>query len=229
MAEVAEGEAAGPAVPGWQARALDRSLADARARSVERMAGFVAAARDLATESGSSGFTVQQVVARAGSSLKSFYRVFGGKDDLLLALLEEDLSVGAAFLTEMVDAHRSPARRIERWVTGLFELMAAGEDGYVGVLVREHRRFTEERPEELAVALAPFLELLAGELAAGMDAGVVRRGDPARDASTVFEVALARIHALVAGAGDDPAAEAAYVWSFCRGGLQDGAAGGRRS
>src|SRR4051794_31726344 len=65
--------------PAWQARALERSLADTRARSVARLSETVAAARSLAEETGSSAFTVQQVVARAGQSLKSFYRYFESK------------------------------------------------------------------------------------------------------------------------------------------------------
>ena len=82
--------AATPARPGWQDRALDRTLADARARDVERMERCVAAARELATETASAAFTVAQIAARAGLSLKSFYRCFPGKDELLLALLEDD-------------------------------------------------------------------------------------------------------------------------------------------
>src|SRR4051812_25426833 len=86
-------------------------------------AASVAAARDLAAATGSSAFTVQQVVERAGGSLKSFYRHFEGKDDLLLALLEEDSRVGAALLADMIDRHRLGRLRIRAWITGLFRLM----------------------------------------------------------------------------------------------------------
>src|SRR5262245_10925090 len=94
--------------PSWQVRALDRSMSDVRARSVARLSSFVQAARELAVETGSSAFTVQQVVARSGQSLKSFYRYFDGKDALLLALMEEDCSVGAIFLAEMIGGHERP-------------------------------------------------------------------------------------------------------------------------
>ena len=216
-----------------QDRALDRSLADARARSVERIASFVAAARQLATESGSSAFTVQQVVATSGQSLKSFYRHFEGKDDLLLALLEEDCGVGAEFLAAMVNRRRTPQTRARAWVLGMFELMAAGEHGYVAVLVREHQRLAEERPAELERALRPFVDLLAADLADGMATGVVRPGDARRDARTMLNLVFVAIHDLVLGLAspvavdadaspDRPAqvAEAAeYVWSFCWGGV----------
>ena len=223
-----------PLQPSWQDRALDRSLADSRARSVERLSQFVAAARELATETASPGFTVAQVVERSGQSLKSFYRYFGGKDDLLLALLEEDCAVGALFLSEMVNRRRTPHTRIRAWVLGILELMAAGDHGYVSVLVREHRRFAEERPAELERALAPFIELLASELRAAMAEGVVRSGDPERDAHLILNLVLVTIHDLVFGVdvtisaspGEDRSAQVAeaaeYVWSFCWGGLAGG-------
>lgn len=185
------------AATSWQERALARSLADQRSRSVARLASFVAAARELAAETGSSAFTVQQVVERSGQSLKSFYRHFAGKDDLLLALVEEDIAVGALFLTELVDHHQRPERRVQAWVEGVFDLLAAGEQGYVAVLVREHRRLSEAHPDQMDAALAPFLDLLARDLAAAAATGTIRPGDPARDARTVFDLVLTQIHQLV--------------------------------
>jgi AcrR family transcriptional regulator len=208
-AEVAE------EVPAWQARALDRSLAGARTRSVERLSQFVAAARGLAVETGSSAFTVQQVVTRSGQSLKSFYRHFESKDDLILALLEEDIAVGALFLRELIELHDEPSERIEAWVTGLFELMAAGEHGYVAVLVREHQRLSEARPDEMDRAVAPFIDLLASQLRLGTEAGVVRAGDPSRDARMMFRLVLGGIHELVLERDQrTPAEVGAYLWEF---------------
>jgi len=207
--------------PLWQVRALDRSLADTRARSVARLSQFVAAARSLAEETGSSAFTVQQVVARSGQSLKGFYRYFEGKDDLLLALLEEDIAVGAMFLRELIDAHDEPVDRIREWLDGLFELMSAGDEGYVSVLVRESQRLAETRPDLLDVAVAPFLELLATELERGVESGAVRRADARRDAHLVFQITLGTIHDLVSGRDQRPPDEVvAYLWEFCWGGLR---------
>src|SRR3981189_3000999 len=94
--------------PSWQRRALDRSMAGVRARSVERLSLFVHAARELAIETESSAFTVQQVVVRSRQSLKSFYRYFDGKDALLIALIEQDCSVGAQVLERMLSAEKTP-------------------------------------------------------------------------------------------------------------------------
>lgn len=203
-------------------------MAELRARSVQRLSLFVQAARELATETGSSTFTVQQVVARSGQSLKSFYRYFDGKDALLLALIEEDCSVGSLFLAEMISGKVRPVDRARGWIEGVFELMASGEEGYVGVLVREHRRLAETRPAEIATALQPLVQLLIDDLALAMEQGDVRAGDPARDAHTVLNVVLGHIHDLVLAGGGRPAdtvqeavqEAASYVWEFCWGGLR---------
>src|SRR3954470_9023232 len=108
--------------PGWQDRALDRTLADARARDVERMERCVAAARELASETASASFTVAQIASRAGLSLKSFYRCFPGKDELLLALLEDDSRRGARVLDERIGHPADPVAGLRACVTELFAL-----------------------------------------------------------------------------------------------------------
>jgi AcrR family transcriptional regulator len=194
----------------WRDRALERSLEGPRARSVDRLERLVGAARDLANETGSAGFTVAQVAQRAGLSLKSFYRCFAGKDDLLVALLEEDSRLGAVILTEVVDAHDEPAARLRAYVVGVFELLThPGALGYAGVLVREHGRLSEERPDDLRRALAPMVDLLSREVAAA-----VTTSDPARDARTVFALVLEGIHEVTLG-HVEPLEEATYLWQFC--------------
>jgi AcrR family transcriptional regulator len=207
-------------VPSWQSRALDRSLAETRARSVERLGQFVDAARDLATETASPDFTVQQIVVRAGLSLKSFYRYFEGKDDLLFALLEEDSRVGASLLAAMVEEQREPADRLHAYIDGLFQFLVVGPRGYVSVLVREHRRLSLASPDKMRAALAPFHELLERELTAAEAVGVVRSGDFRRDAITVFDLVLSNFYDVVLGPDDvDPDSASRYVWEFCWSGL----------
>lgn len=203
----------------WRARALERSLEGAQARSVARMERLVAAARDLANETGSAAFTVTQVAERAGLSLKSFYRCFSGKDDLLLALLEEDSRIGAALLAELINRHRDPVERLAAYVRELLGMLChPGAVGYAGVLVREYLRLSEERPDDLEVALAPLTTLLAAELRAAAALGAIPDLDAERTAATVFGLVLAGIHAVTLGRAD-PHEEAEHVWRFCWGGI----------
>jgi AcrR family transcriptional regulator len=204
----------------WRDRALARTLEPARARSVNRLERLVEAARDLANETGSAAFTVAQVAARAGVSLKAFYRCFAGKDDLLVALLEEDSRLGAAILSEMVDAHRDGPARLHAYVTGVFELLILpGALGYAGLLVREHRRLSDSRPEDLRRALAPMIDVLAAEIEHAASTGAVESLDPQREARAVFALVLDGIHDVARGEAE-PLDEAAFVWQFCWAGLR---------
>jgi AcrR family transcriptional regulator len=178
----------------------------------------VDAARDLAAETGSAAFTVAQVATRAGSSLKGFYGVFAGKDDLLLALLAEESRAGATVLRELIDAGAdgAPGSRVRAYVHGIFTMASLpASRGYARVLVLEHRRLTERRPAELAAALAPLLDLLAEEIAAAAPSA-----DPARDATTAFDLVLGGVHAVSVG-GSEPVELADYLFRFCWQGLAE--------
>lgn len=169
---------------------------------------LVVAARQLADETGSAAFTVAQVIERAGSSLKAFYRCFRGKDDLLLALIEDDSGRGARVLEARL-AHHDDG--LHGFVVELFAMLdLPGAAGYAGVLVREHRRLAEHHPDALDAALAPLTTLLAG---------LIDTTDPKRDAHTLFGVLIGGIHEVVLGRVDDPAELAEYLYRFCTRGL----------
>jgi AcrR family transcriptional regulator len=204
--------------PRWRARALDRSLEPARARSIDRLDRLVQATRELTNESGDAAFTVAQVAARAGLSLKSFYKCFAGKDEVLLALLEEESRTGAVLLAKALDRHDDPARRVRGYIDGLFEL-ARVAPGYAGMLVREQRRLGADHPVELRAALAPFVELLAVEIEAAAARGEAEPGDPARAAEIVFELVVTGL-AEVALAGRPSREVASSLWRFVAGGLR---------
>ena len=180
---------------------------------MERLERILTATRELADANEDASFTVAEDAERAGVSLKSFYRSFTGKDDLLLAILEDDSGMGASMLRDALDRSKSNAPRLERYVNGLFK-MARLAPGYSRVLVREHRRLSVERPAELAAALAPLVDLLEEEIAAGSDAA-----DTKRSAEIVFAVLLDGL-ADVTLAGRDSKEVVASVWPFVAGGLR---------
>lgn len=195
-------------------------MARARARSLERVDALLVAARDLANDLGRAAFTVQDVCTKAGMSLKGFYACFAGKDDLLVALLEEDSRLGASLLETRVDAHEEPRDRLRAYVVGIFELISLpNAGGYARMLVQEHRRLSEQRPDELRRALAPMIDLLSHELDAASRAGVIAIDEPARHAQTMFALILEGVHDVTLGRAE-AFDQAAYIWQFCWGGLQ---------
>ncbi len=171
---------------------------------------LIATARLLAGETGSAAFTVVQLTARAGMSLKAFYGCFAGKDDLLLALLAEDSRIGADVLAGQIGA-RSGTDAVRAYVYELFDMLTLpGAIGYAGVLVREHRRLTEFHDGELRDALAPLVDLLASH---------IDSADPKRDARTMFAVLLDGIHDVVVGRVADAHELARYLEEFCTQGI----------
>jgi AcrR family transcriptional regulator len=196
----------------WRDRALARSLGPARERSADRLERLVVAARDLANETGSASFTVAQVAAQAEVSLKVFYRYFASKDDLLVALLEEDSRIGAQLLADAVAAYDDPVDRLRAAVTGVFEFLTLpGALGYAGVLIREQRRLAESRPAALSVAIAPLIDVFTDAIDGAVVAGVAAPPDPRRMARTVLALVLDGLFEVVLGRAE-PLDEAAFLW-----------------
>src|SRR5262249_1029553 len=77
--------------PGWRQRAVSKSLSAARSRAEQRVQALLDAAFALIDESGTTQFTIQEVVDRSKQSLRGFYQYFESKDELLFALLEETI------------------------------------------------------------------------------------------------------------------------------------------
>ena len=90
-----------------------------------RLERFLDSAREIIAEKGSIEFTVQEVVDRSKQSLRSFYQYFDGKNELLLALFEEEMEL---FVERMRDetAAGDPLDRLRDTVLMLYELCAPG-------------------------------------------------------------------------------------------------------
>ena len=173
-------------------------------------------------EAGGPSFTVAQAVAAAGTSLKSFYRCFASKDELLVALFADDARWGANALAAMTAEEPDPAGRLRTAVVGLFRFITVdGRLPYAAALVREHLRLAESHPEELRGVLEPFVDVFEREVAAAQAAGTVRPGDPARDARTLFHLVVSHLHALICHQIDETPTEVAeYLWAFCAAALR---------
>ena len=183
---------------------------------------LVEAARTLMWERGAPVFTVSQVVATAGSSLKSFYRCFASKDELLVALFADDARRGAVALATAVERQRDPRSRVRAAVEGLFAFVAPdGSLPYAAALVGEHLRLSQSRPDELRDVLRPFVDLFRSELETAAGAGALRVEDAERTARTLFHLVIAHLHALICHQIDEPPARVADdLWTFCAAALR---------
>ena len=91
----------------------------------QRRAAIIDAARGLATEHGSDGFTVDQVAQLAGVSRRTVFNHFAGVDDLLVAVCEQILAEATTAILEQVD--RGTAVLPEGEAGGRAALDAVGE------------------------------------------------------------------------------------------------------
>src|SRR5262245_741437 len=142
------------AIPAWQRQSMDRSLRWARARAHARSDRFVAAATELLQEKGSTDFTVQDVIERSEMSIRTFYKYFASKEDLLVAV-SESVVAGEAVprLRERIEKHRDPLLRLKAFIYGLVELSAKTKGPVARMLTSYQHRLAESRPADLARAM----------------------------------------------------------------------------
>jgi AcrR family transcriptional regulator len=206
----------GEDLTGWQQRALDRSLVEAKRRALDKSNGFVQAAVELLDETGGLTFTVQDVVDRSNLSLRSFYQTFASKDDLLLALFEEYVATAAAWQRNRMAKHDDPIEQIRVFLTSLWTGKLSPE--VVRALALYNLTLSATRPAELAHALEPQLLVLLEAVERGIASGQVRADIGARRlAEILLHTGNAAVNTTILQTGSE-SPEA--VWAFCLGGLR---------
>ena len=201
---------------GWQQRALDRSLVEAKRRALDKSNGFVEAATRLLEETGGLTFTVQDVVDRSKLSLRSFYQTFASKDDLLLALFEECVATAAEWQRGKMSRHDDPVEQIRVFLTSLWSNQLSPE--VVRALALYNLTLSASRPSDLAHALEPQLNVLHEAVARGIASGKVRDDiDSRRLAEILLHTGNAAVHTTILQTGSESPDD---VWAFCLGGIE---------
>ena len=198
---------------------MTRGLASAHARAEDRIGDLVRAAWELIDERGTAEFTVQDVVARSGQSVRVFYQCFSGKDELLLALLEDSIREQAGDLQAVVDRETDPLARLRAYTMRLYEWSQPG-DGQPG----SH----ESRPlAEFAVQLAnvdpthvegsfePVSRLLLELLDDAVAAGAIRVANTERAAGLLKQLVMYSWHRNRYIKDPEQRITADEIWDFC--------------
>ena len=165
----------------WIERTVDQSPAmqQSRNRRIEQAQQIIDAARQLIAVKGST-FTLQELVKEAGVALKTFYRYFDGKDQLLLAVIEEMISEFCRTYEEQSRAYSDPIDRLRFYITTAVDSASLGGDVGARFVTAEHWRLHRLHPEELAQATKPFTDLILREIDAAAEAGKLKPSDPER-------------------------------------------------
>ncbi len=207
-------------------RAVERSLRTARARAQDRSSRFLAAAQDLLQETGSTDFTVQQLVERTRMSLRSFYQHFGSKDELLLVLFQEALGTAVTVWRQLSDVSPDPVERMRIVVTSLYgtptSVTQTEQTRAMRALALYHLQLADEKPDDFASVLAPLNGLVLEIVKDGVGRGLFR-ADLAPEALAVLVVQslvsstilyLLNDHLMSAPLTADE------LWAFLRAGLE---------
>lgn len=176
---------------------------------------LLAAAHRLVSERGEN-FTTQDLIKEADVALQTFYRHFGGKDQILLAVLADLIAAHCAALGSRGEAIDDPVERLHFYLTDT--LSTLGTPGTAGArfMTSQHWRLHQAFPHELAAATKPFADLVQRVLEDGLAAGVLAPRDPERDAWIINKLVMSVFHHY-AFVDDDPTAArvAEDVWGFC--------------
>lgn len=174
-----------------------------------------AAARRLVLERGEN-FTTQDLIKEADVALQTFYRHFGGKDQLLLAVIADMIAEHCETLAARAAGLDGPIERLHLYVTGTLSALVGNRSSGAGrFMTSQHWRLHQLAPEALAEATRPFADLVQRELEEGRAAGVLAPRDPERDAWIINKLVMAVFHHYAFA--DDEAADtvAEDVWQFC--------------
>jgi AcrR family transcriptional regulator len=195
---------------------------------LDRSRQIVDAAYDLLEDEGLEGLTIRAVLKKTGLSRRAFYERFSGKDDLVVAVFEQTIRLAAVHYREQVGSAPDALERLKLIVTSIVlgsaldSMPAEQTNRRSAALSREHLRLAESRPADLQAALRPLVNLIAEQLADGMEAGSVRQYAPQRLAALVYNLVSTTVHTeLLAEETSRPdrarrALLAQDIWEFCR-------------
>jgi AcrR family transcriptional regulator len=203
----------------WEMRATRRALerhaeADARSGRPNVPEALIAAAQEL---SRTGDFTVKQVADRANVALQTFYRHFGSKDELILAVLEENIIAGQESIRNAASHYTDPLSRLAAVIQAPLSMPVSDQDPVnYRFQARERTRLSEEYPAEVEGVLSPYRDILIEYISDAAEAGVVFPVDIVRDADMILHLVLTYFYNLVSKAVPYDAADVAnYLWDFC--------------
>jgi AcrR family transcriptional regulator len=213
-------------VRGWRQRAVSRSLSAAHARAERRVQRFLDAAFELIDEKGTSEFTIQEVVDRSKQSLRGFYQYFDGKDELLFALLEENVRESIEDIQAAVEAEPKPLERLRAFTIRLHEWceplgMHRKRGAHNRLPISEFSlQLALKDPERLAAVIAPISRMLVELLDAAVAADAVQVTDTRRAALLIQQTVMYSwlMNRLAGKTRASVGSEEA--WEFCLDGLR---------
>lgn len=174
------------------------------------------AARRLVHEKGES-FTTQELVKEAGVALQTFYRYFGTKDQLLLAVIGEGVADGCARYAQAAADLSDPIERLRFYITSTLDALDdEGDDGArARFIVSTHWYLRRTFPNEVSDAMRPFADLLLTEINAAVADGRLHPSPNPQQAAWLVNVLVQSVYHHYAYATERPPTLREDLWQFC--------------
>jgi len=182
-------------------------------RGAANAEALLAAARKLVLERGEN-FTTQDLIKEADVALQTFYRHFGGKDQLIIAIIAEMIGAHCESLATRAADLADPVDRLHLYITETVALVSSDAAGG-RFITSQHWRLQQLHPEALAAANKPFADLVQRELEDARVAGLLMPRAPERDAWLINQLVMAVFHYYSFATDDSAATVADDVWQFC--------------
>jgi AcrR family transcriptional regulator len=194
--------------------AVGRALAKQQRDALDEVEAILDAALRVTERAAPAAPRVADIVAEAGSSNQAFYRYFGGKDDLLLAVLERGLVRARAYLEHRMARTDEPLEQVAAWIGGMLVQVTRPTAARQGAaVIQQVVRTGRLREPEGAALLDRLGELLVAPLArAGSTA-------PELDARAVQELVLGALQRTVVHGTTPTDVERDHLTAFCLRGL----------
>jgi TetR/AcrR family transcriptional regulator len=177
----------------------------------------VIAAGHRLVEAKGAAFTTHELVEEAGVALQTFYKYFGSKDKLLVALIADQIREHCERLRAGARGIADPVERLRLHIrTTLTPLRSEGEIARAKFIASEHWRLHPLVPELLTSATQPFTDLIRFELEAAAAQGSLRPRHPPLDAWLITRTVMSVFHHCVYLANDPVVATITNdVAAFC--------------
>jgi AcrR family transcriptional regulator len=149
-----------------------------RARYDRRRAEVVQAAARTFAERGYHGTSIDDLIAATGLTRGGLYHYISGKEELLIAVLDELMDPLLDRARELLAEPGTPEEHLRALTRAWLEHIAGHRDHMV-VFNQERRTLERDRAwQHIRAARKEFEELLAGVLQRGVDEGAFRTADP---------------------------------------------------
>jgi AcrR family transcriptional regulator len=185
--------AAADTAPPVARRVASRTLADRSEAYTDEVRRLIEAGYAVMRRTGTLDPRVTDIVREAGLSNQAFYRHFRGKDELLVAILDDGQRQLVDYLRHRMTRARTPEARVRAWIDGVLEQARnrAAADNTRPFAINSARladRFPEEVARSREMVVQPLREAVA-------DTG----GDGQRDADAIYHLIMGGMNdALVA-------------------------------